>query len=101
MVVDAFRRLPEGLGAKLVLLGEGPLRTEIAALGDERIVMPGYVKIRAELARWLASADIYASGMADETSGVSIVAWTTSLVNVAMRIVRALCGDGEPSVRRK
>jgi alpha-1,6-mannosyltransferase len=73
VVVDAFRRLPEGLGAKLVLLGEGPLRTEIAALGDERIVMPGYVKIRAELARWLASADIYASGMADETFGVSIV----------------------------
>jgi len=35
--------------------------------------MPGYVNNRAELARWLASADIYASGMADETFGVSIV----------------------------
>ena len=36
--------------------------------------MPGYVrKDRAELARWLASADIYVSGMADETFGVSIV----------------------------
>src|SRR5690349_23413287 len=34
---------------------------------------PGYVKNRAELARWLASADIYVSGMADETFGVSIV----------------------------
>jgi alpha-1,6-mannosyltransferase len=73
MVVEAFRRLPEGLGAKLVLLGEGPLKAEIAALGDRRIVMPGYVKNRAELARWLASADIYASGMADETFGVSII----------------------------
>ena len=73
VVVDAFRRLPEGLGAKLVLLGEGPLRAEIAALGDDRILMPGYVQGRAELARWLASADIYASGMADETFGVSIV----------------------------
>ena len=35
--------------------------------------MPGYMRDRAELARWLASADIYVSGMADETFGVSII----------------------------
>lgn len=73
VVVEAFRKLPASLGAKLVLLGEGPLREPIEALGDPRIVMPGYVKGRPELARWLASADIYVSGMADETFGVSIV----------------------------
>jgi alpha-1,6-mannosyltransferase len=73
LVVEAFRRLPASLGAKLALIGEGPLKTEIAALGDERIILPGYVKTRAELSRWLASADIYVSGMADETFGVSIV----------------------------
>ena len=73
VVVDAFRSLPHGLGAKLVLIGEGPLKDEIAALGDEDIIMPGYVRDRATLARWLASADIYVSGMADETFGVSIV----------------------------
>jgi alpha-1,6-mannosyltransferase len=73
VVADAFRRLPEGLGARLVLLGEGPLKAEIAALGDSRIVMPGYVRSRAELSGWLASADIYVSAMADETFGVSIV----------------------------
>jgi alpha-1,6-mannosyltransferase len=73
LVVDAFRRLPHALGAQLVLLGEGPLKAEFAALGDNRIHLPGYVNGRAELARWLASADIYASGMADETFGVSIV----------------------------
>ena len=73
LVVDAFRRLPRSLGAKLVLIGEGPLKAEISALGDERIVITGYMKSRAELARWLASADIYVSGMADETFGVSIV----------------------------
>jgi alpha-1,6-mannosyltransferase len=55
VVVDAFRRLPESLGAQLALLGEGPLKEEIAALG------------------WLASADIYVSAMADETFGISIV----------------------------
>lgn len=73
VVAKAFRSLPDGLGARLALIGEGPLREEIAALGDERIIMPGYLRDRAELARWLASADIYVSGMADETFGVSIV----------------------------
>jgi glycosyltransferase involved in cell wall biosynthesis len=73
LVVDAFRSLPRELGAKLALLGEGPLKAEIAGLCDDRIVMPGYVKNRAELARWLASADVYVSAMADETFGVSII----------------------------
>ncbi|HEX5258012.1 MAG TPA: glycosyltransferase, partial [Sphingomicrobium sp.] len=40
---------------------------------DDRIILPGYVNGRPELARWLASADIYVSGMADETFGVSIL----------------------------
>ncbi|HEV2594830.1 MAG TPA: glycosyltransferase [Sphingomicrobium sp.] len=73
LVVEAFRRLPEALGARLVLLGEGPLKAEIARLQDDRIILPGYVKSRSELAQWLASADIYASGMADETFGISIL----------------------------
>ncbi|MGE5564453.1 MAG: glycosyltransferase [Bacillota bacterium] len=73
VVVEAFRRLPRSLGAKLALIGEGPLKAEIAELKDDRIIMPGYMKSRAELARWLASADIYVSGMADETFGVSII----------------------------
>jgi alpha-1,6-mannosyltransferase len=73
VVVDAFRKLPEEMDARLVLLGEGPLRDEINALGDKRIFTPGYVRNRQELARWLASADLYVSAMADETFGVSIV----------------------------
>ena len=73
IVADAFRRLPQELGARLVLLGEGPLRDEIAALGDPRIITPGFVRDRQQLARWLASSDIYVSAMADETFGVSIV----------------------------
>ena len=73
VVVEAFRRLPRELGAKLVLLGEGPLRQQVSELKDDRILMPGYVKGRPELARWLASSDIYVSAMANETFGVSIV----------------------------
>ncbi len=73
VVVEAFRKLPAGLGARLVLIGEGPQREQIAALGDARIIMPGYLQDRVELAKWLASSDIYVSAMADETFGVSIV----------------------------
>ena len=73
VVVEAFRKLPAGLGARLVLIGEGPQREQIGALDDARIIMPGYLQDRAELAKWLASSDIYVSAMADETFGVSIV----------------------------
>lgn len=73
VVVDAFRRLPPELGAKLALIGEGPMKADIAALGDDRIIMPGYMTDRAQLSRWLASADLYVSGMADETFGISII----------------------------
>ncbi len=73
VVVDAFRQLPAELGAQLVLIGDWPLRADITALGDPRIHLPGFVTDRAELARWLASADLYVSAMADETFGVSIV----------------------------
>jgi alpha-1,6-mannosyltransferase len=73
VVVDALRQLPRGLGARLALIGEGPLKDEIESLRDDRIVIPGYMKSRGELAQWLASADIYVSAMADETFGVSIV----------------------------
>jgi alpha-1,6-mannosyltransferase len=73
IVVEAFRNLPHRLGAKLALIGEGPLKDEIAAIGDDDIILPGYMRDRVELSRWLASADIYVSAMADETFGVSIV----------------------------
>lgn len=73
LVVQAFARLPESLGARLVVIGEGPVRDAIARAGDERIIAPGYVTDRSELARWLASADIYVSAMADETFGVSVI----------------------------
>jgi len=73
VVVEAFRRLPAELGARLAVIGEGPLREPIAALGDSRIMTPGYLSDRSELARWLASSDVYVSAMADETFGVSIV----------------------------
>src|SRR5207244_5841906 len=40
VVVEAFRKLPRELGAKLVLIGEGPLREQIEAAGHTNIVVP-------------------------------------------------------------
>ncbi len=73
IVVDAFRLLPDSLGAHLVLLGDGPLRTQFLAADMPRFHAPGFVTGRPALARWLASADLYVSGMADETFGISII----------------------------
>jgi alpha-1,6-mannosyltransferase len=73
LVVEAFSKLPESLGARLVLLGDGPVRDRIRESTSDRVIAPGYLKDRTELARWLASADIYVSAMADETFGVSVI----------------------------
>jgi alpha-1,6-mannosyltransferase len=73
VVVEAFRQLPRELGARLVLLGQGPTLEQINKLNDPRIIMPGFVTDRVELARWLASSDIYVSAMANETFGVSVI----------------------------
>lgn len=100
VVVSAFRKLPAALGARLALLGEGPLKPEIARLGDDRIVMPGYVRDRAELAQWLASADIYASGMADETFGISIIEAQASGLPVVGVSAGAMIDRVPPSVGR-
>ncbi len=73
IVVEAFRQLPALLGARLVLLGDGPQRAQIAELGDPRILTPGFITSRDTLARWLASADLYVSAMPNETFGISII----------------------------
>lgn len=73
-LIDMFRRLPASLGAAMVLIGDGKLRERLMA---ESAGLPihfmGFVHDRDVLARALASSDIYVSGMADETFGISIV----------------------------
>jgi alpha-1,6-mannosyltransferase len=73
IVVEAFRQLPESLGARLAILGQGPQKEQFEALGDPRIITPGFVTDRVALARWLASADLYVSAMPNETFGVSVI----------------------------
>lgn len=73
VVVEAFRQLPPSLRATLLLLGDGPMRQHFLGREHERIFAPGFCRDRDDLARWLASADLYVSAMADETFGISIV----------------------------
>ena len=79
VLLDAVARLPASLDATLVLLGDGPMRAALAdqarALRDRgrRVVVAGYVHDRTDLARALASADVYVSAMAHETFGISII----------------------------
>lgn len=73
-LVKMMRCLPADLGAALVMLGDGKLRSQL--IDEARglpIAFPGFLRDRTELARALASSDIYVSAMADETFGISII----------------------------
>lgn len=73
-LIDMFRRLPPELGAAMVMIGDGKLREGLMEQAQGLpIALPGFEADRTRLARALASADIYVSGMADETFGISIV----------------------------
>ncbi len=73
-LVEMFKNLPADLGAQMVLLGEGKLReTLIEQSRGLPIAFPGYITNRQDLATALASCDIYVSGMADETFGISVL----------------------------
>ena len=74
VLIEMFKQLPREMGAAMVLVGDGKLRE---TLMDEArglpIAFPGYETNRQQLARALASSDIYVSGMADETFGISVL----------------------------
>ncbi|WP_375390457.1 glycosyltransferase [uncultured Sphingomonas sp.] len=73
-LVSMFRRLPPGLGAAMVMVGDGKLRAPlIVAARDLPIAFPGFEPERTRLARALASGDIYVSAMANETFGISVL----------------------------
>lgn len=74
VLVEMFKQLPRDLGAAMVLMGEGKLRDVL--MEEARglpIAFPGYETDRPTLARALASSNIYVSGMADETFGISVL----------------------------
>jgi alpha-1,6-mannosyltransferase len=75
VLVEAFRRLPPSLGARLFLMGEGPLRPglTVEAAGDPRFCVQPYEADRTRLATLLASADAYVTAGPFETFGLSVL----------------------------
>jgi alpha-1,6-mannosyltransferase len=58
----------------MVMIGDGKLMDRLKAEARGLpVAFPGFEKNRAELARALASSDIYVSAMADETFGISVL----------------------------
>jgi len=101
VVVEAFLRLPEELRAFLVLIGDGPMRAPLAEqLAGRRALLPGFIKDRFMLAQWLASADLYASGMANETFGISVIEAQASGLPVVGVAAGAMVDRVTPEVGR-
>ncbi|MEM6909203.1 MAG: glycosyltransferase [Pseudomonadota bacterium] len=74
ILTEMFKQLPRELGAAMVLVGDGKLRETLQEEAQGLpIAFPGYEKDRRALARALASSDMYVSGMADETFGISVL----------------------------
>ena len=97
-VVEAFGQLPATLGARLVLVGAGPLRKQFAA--SPGVYCTGFLGDRALLARWLATADLYVSGMADETFGISVIEAQASGLPVVGVAAGAMIDRVPPSLGR-
>jgi glycosyltransferase involved in cell wall biosynthesis len=69
-LLDAFRRLRNrGEGRpRLALVGDGPLRSSLEAARVDDVILPGF-RLGSELARWYASADLFAFPSLTETFG--------------------------------
>lgn len=73
-LIAMMRLLPPELDAALVMIGDGKLRAGLQAeAADLPVAFTGFETNRAQLARALASSDLYVSAMADETFGVSVL----------------------------
>ncbi len=75
VLVDAHGQLPVELGARLVLVGDGPLGPQLAASArvNHRLTVVSYQRQRDKLAALLASADVYVTAGPFETFGLSIL----------------------------
>lgn len=74
IIFEAFTQLPSEMNAALIMLGEGNYVEDLQKRSaGMNVHFPGFIKDRADLGRYLASADIYVSAMAFETFGISII----------------------------
>jgi alpha-1,6-mannosyltransferase len=74
LILDAFERLCPAFPGRLLLMGEGPLKSRIQEMSktNPRIHFLPYEKNRDRFARILASSDVYVSAHPFETFGLSV-----------------------------
>ena len=95
VAIRALRDVPR---AHLVVLGEGPQRKELEALGDERVHLLGRVP---DVAAWLRRADVLVHPVRWEGFGLALLeAMLASLPVVATRVssIPEIVVDGETGV---
>lgn len=69
MLIEAFNNLPDDFPARLLIIGDGPLRAKLESVNkNRRIIFAGYRK-GEELARLYASSDFFVFPSLTETFG--------------------------------
>jgi alpha-1,6-mannosyltransferase len=75
VLADAVRMLSGRVPARLLMMGDGPYRSSMQEAGGDgkSIIVRPFLSDRMDLARHLASADIYVTAGPHETFGLSVV----------------------------
>jgi alpha-1,6-mannosyltransferase len=75
VLADAVRKLAGRVPVRLLMMGDGPYRSAMEEAGgdEKRIIVRPFISDRMDLARHLASADIYVTAGPHETFGLSVV----------------------------
>jgi glycosyltransferase involved in cell wall biosynthesis len=95
-LLRAFALLPESLGAKLTIVGEGPLRRELEQLVKElklcgRVALPGFT---LDPYRWYRSADVFVLSSKWEGFGNVIV----EALESGLPVVSTDCNSGPAEI---
>jgi len=95
-LIRALARLPENLAAKLVILGEGPLRADLLALVNElglqqRVELPGFI---SDPYPWFRSADLFVLSSRWEGFGNVIV----EALECGVPVVSSDCPSGPAEI---
>ncbi|MGE4579154.1 MAG: glycosyltransferase family 4 protein [Desulfuromonadales bacterium] len=85
-LMSAWRHLPPGHDARLVLVGDGPLRESLQRQSDDRVIFAGY-RQGEELARLYALADLFVFPSLSETFGnVMLEAMASGVPTLGFRV---------------
>ncbi len=102
VLCEAVERLPDELDPVLVLVGQGPLEQEMRSLAakSSRLRVLPYERDKSQLARVMASADLYLAGNPAETFGLGRCGGAGVWTAGRRRSIRSSSGPGAARDRR-